>query len=103
MLAITLLVMIGGVAVMTLPAGSGPAAARGHISVGPAGCRRRCDRGCCVRPKVQKEDRGEVRRTWLHRGLLLQSVSRRLFGSLAVAGWHDPNTRRGYGGITAAS
>src|SRR3546814_5012596 len=76
MLVIALLIMIGGVAVVTRLSGSESVDLRGHISVGPADRRRRRDRGCCVRPKAQKADRGEVKRACRHRGFPLPSVVR---------------------------
>src|SRR3546814_13144919 len=90
--------MFGGVAVVTRLSGSESVDLREHISVGPADRRRRRDRGCCVRPKAQKADRGEVKRACRHRGFPLPSVVRLPFGSLAVAGCHDPDTLRGHGG-----
>src|SRR3546814_14257725 len=80
MLVIALLIMIGGVAVVTRLSGSESVDLRGHISVGPADRRRRRDRGCCVRPKAQKADRGEVKRACRHRGFPLPSVVRLPFG-----------------------
>src|SRR3546814_8567302 len=49
MLVIALLIMIGGVAVVTRLSGSESVDLRGHISVGPADRRSRRDCGCCVR------------------------------------------------------